>query len=154
MWVRFEALDKGILVAVLKSFEHFFAISKPAAALCAGLSLLSCCNWPRSQARGRGGADAAFAPCLRTGGQAWIRRRSSQKPSFLCPVIPDLLKTTGKLNRINKGKLYSLQLISVYGRLSGCMTYLQWVYNVVSPSFWNVLRFSKGSKLLTRQMSV
>ena len=32
--VRFEALDKGVLVAVLKSFENFFAISKLAAALC------------------------------------------------------------------------------------------------------------------------
>ena len=31
---HFKALDEGVLMAVLKSFEHFFAISKPAAALC------------------------------------------------------------------------------------------------------------------------
>ena len=31
---HFEALDEGVLVAGSKSFEHFFAISKPAAALC------------------------------------------------------------------------------------------------------------------------
>ena len=30
---HFEGLDKGVLMAVLKSFENFFAISKPAAAL-------------------------------------------------------------------------------------------------------------------------
>ena len=30
---HFEALDEGVLMAVLKSFEHFFAISKLAAAL-------------------------------------------------------------------------------------------------------------------------
>ena len=30
---HFEALDKGVLVAVLKSFENFFGISKLAAAL-------------------------------------------------------------------------------------------------------------------------
>ena len=31
---NFEALDEGVLMAVLKSFEHFFAILNPAAALC------------------------------------------------------------------------------------------------------------------------
>ena len=31
---HFEALDEGVLMAVLKSFEHFFAISNSAAALC------------------------------------------------------------------------------------------------------------------------
>ena len=31
---HFEGLDKGVLMAVLKSFEHFFAISNSAAALC------------------------------------------------------------------------------------------------------------------------
>ena len=30
---HFEALDESVLMAVLKSFEHFVAISKPAAAL-------------------------------------------------------------------------------------------------------------------------
>ena len=30
----FEALDQGVLVAGSKFFEHFFAISKAAAALC------------------------------------------------------------------------------------------------------------------------
>ena len=33
MWAHFEALDEGVLMAVLKSFEHFFAISNSAAAL-------------------------------------------------------------------------------------------------------------------------
>ena len=37
---HFEALDEGVLVAGSKSFEHFFAISKPAAALCAGLGIV------------------------------------------------------------------------------------------------------------------
>ena len=30
---HFEGLDEGVLMAVLKFFENFFAISKPAAAL-------------------------------------------------------------------------------------------------------------------------
>ena len=34
MEAHFEALDEGVLMAVQKSFEHFFAISKLAAALC------------------------------------------------------------------------------------------------------------------------
>ena len=33
MGAHFEALDEGVLMAVLKSFEHFFAISNSAAAL-------------------------------------------------------------------------------------------------------------------------
>ena len=34
MGAHFKALDEGVLVAVLKSYESFFAISKLAAALC------------------------------------------------------------------------------------------------------------------------
>ena len=35
---HFEALDEGVLMAVLKSFEHFFAISNSAVALWVWLS--------------------------------------------------------------------------------------------------------------------
>ena len=38
---HFEALNKGVLMAGLKFFEHFFAISKLAAALCTILSFLT-----------------------------------------------------------------------------------------------------------------
>ena len=37
---HFEALIKGLLMAGLKFFEHFFAISKLAAALCIGIGML------------------------------------------------------------------------------------------------------------------
>ena len=39
MGAHFEALDEGVLMAVLKSFENFFAISKLDAALLIGRNL-------------------------------------------------------------------------------------------------------------------
>ena len=41
MGAHFEALDEGVLMAVLKSFEHFFAISNSAAALWEGWKFVS-----------------------------------------------------------------------------------------------------------------
>ena len=38
---NFESLDQGVLMTVLKSFEHFFAISKPAAALCVAHTIIN-----------------------------------------------------------------------------------------------------------------